>query len=41
MGVDEDEEVGNGGGEGKSGGEEGPGVRIRVEDYRQEGGRRL
>lgn len=33
VGVYEDEEVGDGGGEGQGWGEEGPGVGIRVEDY--------
>ena len=41
VGVDEDEDVGDGGGEGEGRGEEGPGVGVRVEDYSQEGGRRL
>ncbi len=35
VGVDEDEEVGDCGGEGKGGGQEGPGVGIRVENYSQ------
>lgn len=33
MGVYENEEVGDGGGEGEGGVEEGPGVRVGVEDY--------
>ena len=37
VGVDEDEEVGEEGGEGKGGGEEGPGVGVRVEYYGEEG----
>lgn len=39
--VDEDEEVGDGGGEGERRGEKGPGVGICVENYDQEGGRGL
>ncbi len=39
MGVYEDEEVGDCGGEGESWGEEGPGVGVCVEDYGEEGGR--
>ena len=37
MGVDEDEEVGEEGGEGEGGGEEGPGGGVGVEDYGEEG----
>ena len=33
VGVDEDKEVSDGGGEGEGGGEEDPGVRVCVEDY--------
>lgn len=40
MGVDEDEEVSEEGGEGEGGGEEGPGGGVRVEDYgeKEDGG---
>lgn len=41
MGVDEDEEVGNGLRKWKSIGEEGPGVGVRIKDDCQEGWRRL
>ena len=41
VGVDEDEKVGNCGGQGQSGGEEGPCVRVRVEDDGEVGGRRF
>jgi hypothetical protein len=37
MGVDKDEEVGDGFGERESWGEKGPGVGIRVEDDGEEG----
>lgn len=38
MGVDEDEDVGNGLGEGEGGFEEGPGAGVRVDDNGEEGG---
>lgn len=41
VGVDEDQEVGDGGGEWEGGGEEGPGVGVRVEDDGQQGWRGL
>lgn len=41
VGVDEDQEVGDGGGEWEGGGEEGPGVGVRVEDNGQQGWRGL
>jgi hypothetical protein len=37
VGVDEDEEVGDGGGEGEDIGDEGPGLGVCVEDYDEEG----
>ena len=38
VGVEEDEDVGDGGGEGKGGVEEGPGVWVGVDDDGEEGG---